>query len=486
MENLQTSPSVNAILMVVRQMPIVEMEKLVDQLIAIRAERVAPHLTADESALLSRINKGLPAKDKDRMRAVIEKRDDETIIGVLAVGRRDRGPPFAYGAELVSFQVVALGDIDLMISIFLLLCPHAGLAIPACGRSLINRLPTFSRNLFVLSPSFAKCIGTAIGYQLVIWRVSRIIEEKIYANPTARPALRRANSTGRILMSDFREIPRAEITRRDFLHTTAALTAFCLLDCEATAQQANAPFSNALADPEVIHEAITFKSGADMIDGYLARPKAKEKYPPVLVVAGNKISEEYIRNTTALLAQAGFVGLAPNIFALQLDTMSAEEKRQVFAHQITDERIFRDLQAGMDYLQAQPFVKRGKVGITGFCFGGRCALMFAARSKKIGAVVPFYGNLKTPAAANRAVDPIDLVKQMKIPIQGHYALNDAEIPLAQLRQFEQAVRAQGTAVEMFTYEAAHGFFAYTRASYQEAAARLAWERACQFWREHLR
>jgi len=80
MENLQTSPSVNAILMVVRQMPIVEMEKLVDQLIAIRAERVAPHLTADESALLSRINKGLPAKDRDRMRAVIEKRDDETII----------------------------------------------------------------------------------------------------------------------------------------------------------------------------------------------------------------------------------------------------------------------------------------------------------------------------------------------------------------------------------------------------------------------
>jgi hypothetical protein len=79
METLQTSPSVNAILMVVRQLPIVEMEKLVDQIIAIRAERVAPHLTADESALLARINKGLPAEDRDRMRALIEKRDDETI-----------------------------------------------------------------------------------------------------------------------------------------------------------------------------------------------------------------------------------------------------------------------------------------------------------------------------------------------------------------------------------------------------------------------
>jgi hypothetical protein len=79
MENMQTSPSVNAILTTVRQMPIAELEQLVDQVIAIRAERVAPHLTADESALLARINQGLPAEDRARMRALIEKRDDETI-----------------------------------------------------------------------------------------------------------------------------------------------------------------------------------------------------------------------------------------------------------------------------------------------------------------------------------------------------------------------------------------------------------------------
>jgi hypothetical protein len=79
MESLQTSPSVNAILTTVRQMPIAEMEKLVDQIIAIRAERVAPHLTADESALLARINRGLSHEDRTRMRALIEKRDDETI-----------------------------------------------------------------------------------------------------------------------------------------------------------------------------------------------------------------------------------------------------------------------------------------------------------------------------------------------------------------------------------------------------------------------
>ncbi len=79
-EKKQTSPPVNVLLTTVRQMPIAELEQFVDQVIAIRAERVAPHLTADESALLARIKQGLPAEDRDRMRAIIERRDDETII----------------------------------------------------------------------------------------------------------------------------------------------------------------------------------------------------------------------------------------------------------------------------------------------------------------------------------------------------------------------------------------------------------------------
>jgi hypothetical protein len=79
MENTEISPSVNAILATVRQMPVSELEQLVDQVIAIRAERIAPHLTADEEALLARINQGLPAEDRARMRTLIEKRDDETL-----------------------------------------------------------------------------------------------------------------------------------------------------------------------------------------------------------------------------------------------------------------------------------------------------------------------------------------------------------------------------------------------------------------------
>lgn len=80
MENLQVSPVGNTILTAVRQMPIAELEQLVEQVIAIRAARVAPHLSADESALLARINQGLPGDDRVKLRALIEKRDDATLV----------------------------------------------------------------------------------------------------------------------------------------------------------------------------------------------------------------------------------------------------------------------------------------------------------------------------------------------------------------------------------------------------------------------
>lgn len=205
----------------------------------------------------------------------------------------------------------------------------------------------------------------------------------------------------------------------------------------------------------------------------------------VLVITGSSIRDEYIANTTAMLAQAGFIGLAPDIFSLQADTMSAEEKREVFAKEITDQRIFQDIRAGLHYLEGQPFVKPGAVGITGFCFGGRCALMFAAESKDVGAVVPFYGNPRTPPLANRTLDPLDVMNRIKSPVQGHYVRNDSDIPLLQVEELEQTLRTQGTPVEMFLYDAGYGFFAYERSSYNAEAAALAWSRTARFFKRHL-
>lgn len=259
-----------------------------------------------------------------------------------------------------------------------------------------------------------------------------------------------------------------------------------MLNDEVMCRRPKVPLTNALDDPSVIHGKVTFRSGAGMIDGYLSRPKAKGRHPVVIVVAGNTISEEYIPNTTAILARGGFVGLAPNIFALQTDSMSAEEKRKIFITQITDEHVFRDVQAGIDYLKGQSFVKRKEIGIIGFCFGGRIALMFAAESKEIGAVVSFYGTLRLPPEANRAVNPFDVVSKIKTPVQGHYALKDTGIARSDVKKFFEMLQAQGTRAELYNYEAEHGFFAYTRPVYNAGAARLAQNRMLEFLRRHLK
>jgi carboxymethylenebutenolidase len=287
-------------------------------------------------------------------------------------------------------------------------------------------------------------------------------------------------------MSNFSEVEKSENSRRNFIRTASALAGICLLNCDVLGQEHSATaYVRAFDDENIINQRVKFRSGNSEIEGFLSRPKKKGRYPIVVVVSGSTFDDEYIQNMTAKFAQANFVSISPNIFFLQKANMTPEEKRKVFAEQITDENIFQDLMAAIDYLKQQKFVKKKKIGITGFCFGGRCALMFAALHKEVDAVVPFYGNLKTPAFANRKQDPVDIVSQIKIPVQGHYSENDNEIPLDQLKKFEANLNNQGTKVQIFTYNAPHGFFAYNRKSYNAEAAQLSWQRAIDFFNKIL-
>src|SRR5262245_36509485 len=109
-----------------------------------------------------------------------------------------------------------------------------------------------------------------------------------------------------------------EMSRRQLLKTAAAVAVMCVLDCqEGEAQVANPAIKKALDDPRVSHDLIEFQGGAARIGGYLARPKKDGSFPAVVVITGSSISDEYVQNTTCMLAQAGFVGFAPDIFALQ-------------------------------------------------------------------------------------------------------------------------------------------------------------------------
>jgi len=116
-----------------------------------------------------------------------------------------------------------------------------------------------------------------------------------------------------------------KLSRRGVLQGAVGSAAACLLDCGAeVARRPPVDAGKALDDPGVASGFVTFRGGAEVIDGYLSRPKTRGRYPVVLVVTGNTIGEEYIRDTTARLARAGFVGFAPNIFFLQKDGMTGD------------------------------------------------------------------------------------------------------------------------------------------------------------------
>lgn len=298
-------------------------------------------------------------------------------------------------------------------------------------------------------------------------------------------------------MSDTRDDQAEVLTRRMFLCGAAAIAGASVLPSNTLGPQSSE--TRALNDPAITHGKVEFKSGDHLVDGYLARPVKKGRYPAVIILPGNWITEPYLPETAAMLAQSGLVGMVVNTFYLFPKRATFEESRQIpweetqkiLREQITDELIYRDTQAGVDFLKTQSFVKRGKQGATGFCFGGRNALLFAARSTDIGAVVPFYGPVTPLPGVTREERPrqpldADVVKRIRVPVQGHYGTRDRAVELGPVRQFEQALKTQGTPVEIYTYDAEHGFFAYNRPTYRPEDARLARTRMLAFFMKHLK
>jgi carboxymethylenebutenolidase len=256
---------------------------------------------------------------------------------------------------------------------------------------------------------------------------------------------------------------------------------------ESKAKRQQEP-KKALDDPNVIHEAVTFKNDAEAIDGYLARPKATEQYRAVVILHGNAGLPEDIRNTAAQVAQAGFVGLAVSCTSREPDP--AQIPRDFLRSNSFGERYMRDTQAGIDYLKTQPFVKPGGVGMVGFCGGGIVSLIFSTVSPDVETVVALYAAPFVAPENNLPSDPrphlISFVEKFTVPIQCHYGTQDEYIPLEEVEKFQQVIERHQAPVELFIYEGvAHGFANYTDSAYSPTAAQLTEGRMLEFLRRHL-
>ena len=210
--------------------------------------------------------------------------------------------------------------------------------------------------------------------------------------------------------------------------------------------------------------------------GYLSLPAAK-RGPGVLVLQEWWGLVDHIKDVADRFAAAGYVALAPDLYRGEQSTSPTEAQRLLMALDIAD--TARMLRGGAEFLLAHDAVFPKRVGAVGFCMGGHLALYAAtAHPDVIGAVVDFYG-IFNPSV------PVDL-SALKAPVLAHFGRTDKSVPPEKADALMASIKSTGARCDAYQYEAGHAFFNDARPQvYDEASAKLAWQRTLAFFRETL-
>lgn len=233
--------------------------------------------------------------------------------------------------------------------------------------------------------------------------------------------------------------------------------------------------------------AVEIPAGDITLRGYRAMPAGKGPFPVVLVVEEIFGVHEWIQDICRRLAKVGYLAIAPDLFARQGDPTQYDTIPKIFENVISkvpDAQVMRDLDATAEWAG-----KNGgdatRLGITGFCWGGRITWLYAAHNPKLKAGVAWYGRLVSPPSALSPKHPIDLVPEIKAPVLGFYGGKDQGIPVDSVEKMGAALKAASSRSEVRIYpEADHGFLADYRPSFNPAAAADAWPKALAWLQQH--
>jgi carboxymethylenebutenolidase len=232
-------------------------------------------------------------------------------------------------------------------------------------------------------------------------------------------------------------------------------------------------------DSRIKTEVVTVPSpdGNGNIKGYLVRPaKASGRLPVVLVVHENRGLNPYIEDVARRLGTANFIAFAPDGLTSVGGYPGDDEKGGQLFQKVDRQKMLEDFVAAARWLKSRPD-SNGKLGVVGFCFGGGVANNLAVRlGGDLAAAVPFYGG--QPPAAD--------VAKIKAPLLLQYASLDTRIN-GGWPAYEEALKANHVTYTVHMYEGAnHGFHNDTTPRYDEAAAKLAWQRTLDFFNKYLR
>jgi carboxymethylenebutenolidase len=275
------------------------------------------------------------------------------------------------------------------------------------------------------------------------------------------------------LYDDYTHTPltRAEFIRRLILITGSVTAAMTILP----QIEVNAANMRITSDDDLFTEKISYPGVPGNMEAYIARPKAEKKYPAVIIIHENRGLNAHIEDVARRAAKAGFLAIAPNaLSAIGAAPANEDEARQKF-QELKAEHNLQNFINAYDHLKTRKD-HNGNTGCVGFCWGGAMSNNLATKLPGLKAAVAFYG--RQPAAEE--------VVNIKAAIQLHYGGLDERVN-AGIPAYEEALKKNGIRYELYMYEgvnhAFHNDTAPTR--YNEAAAKLAWQRTIEFFNKYV-
>jgi carboxymethylenebutenolidase len=226
------------------------------------------------------------------------------------------------------------------------------------------------------------------------------------------------------------------------------------------------------------------------IPAYRAMPEKGGKAPLVLVVQEIFGVHEHIKDVCRRLAKLGYFAIAVDLYHRQGDVTKFTDNQEIFAKVVNfvpDSQVMSDLDASVVYAESTGKADTAKLGITGFCWGGRITWTYCVHNPKVKAGAAWYGRLVAPGkAALQPAYPVDLAAHLKVPVLGLYGAEDAGISVANVEQMREALKAAGnTSSEIVLYEGApHAFYADYRPSFRKEAAEDGWKRMQAWFKQH--
>lgn len=272
-------------------------------------------------------------------------------------------------------------------------------------------------------------------------------------------------------------LPKTEFTRREFVVTSLA-AGFALAVQPVSAQTITTDTTGLIAG-EV---KIPVKDGE--MPAYRAMPEKGKAFPVVLVVQEIFGVHEHIRDVCRRFAKAGYLAIAPELYARQGDVSKLSNFDQIIevVRKVPDSQVMADLDAAVAWAKATKKGETKHLGITGFCWGGRVVWLYSAHNPQVKAGVAWYGRLVGQPSDLNPKHPVDIAASLKVPVLGLYAEKDKGISLESVEQMRKQLKSPSEIVVFPGVD--HGFHADYRPTYNKEAAQDGWKRLLAWFKKY--